>query len=94
MTITSIGSSFSYIRPDSAARETAPAAAGEEATERASRASDADDGSKATSGASATTREKKPVSAASDELNAALLRVQENRAAEHARTAAKAYGHG
>jgi hypothetical protein len=92
MTITSIGSSFSYIRPDSAARETAPAAANEEAGERASRASD--DGAEAASGTSATTREKKPVSAVSDELNAALLRVQENRAAEHARTAAKAYGHG
>ncbi len=90
MTITSIGSSFSYIRPDAAARETAPAAASEEA----SRASNSDGGSKAASGASATTRDRKPVSATSDELNAALLRVQENRAAEHARTAAEAYGHG
>ena len=84
MTITSIGSSFSYIRPDAVARETAAAAVSEERGEAAGPDVDTATPSQATGSA-------KP--GVTDELRAHLVRTQESAAAAPSpREASRAYG--
>ena len=97
MTVTSIGSSFSYIRPERAAGgTTAGTAAAAEAQESKLRPdADADGDETAAGGTTAATRSSDrpaPLSAVSDELKAALLRLQEDRETRSAKIAALAYG--
>ncbi|WP_333822068.1 hypothetical protein [Pinisolibacter sp.] len=86
MTITSIGSSFSYIRPEAAARETSAAAVSEESIASAAT------GSAAASAPQASGSAKPSVA---DELRALLVKTQENHSSPPApHAAARAYaGH-
>lgn len=85
MTITSIGSSFSYIRPDAVARETAASAVRED-----TKAATDTPGFGATS-PSATGGSAKP--SVADDLRAKLVETQESaRAAPPAREVSRAYG--
>ena len=89
MTITSIGSSFSYIRPDAAARETAASAAREEAREVPRSTAAATDGDDT---ATTSPREGRAPSVA-DDLRAVLVKTQETHAtAPSPSAAARAYG--
>lgn len=92
MTIPSIGSSFSYVRPETAARGPGSVAPTEEAGERPGASGDVDDRTPAKT----TTASSRPivVSAVADELRAALLRVQEARAATSPQAAARTYAGG
>ena len=83
MTITSIGSSFSYIRPEAAARETAAATVREESGESAASEVEAP-----TPQASGSARPS-----VADELRALLVRTQESGGDRpSAGQAARAYG--
>ena len=84
MTITSIGSSFSYIRPDAVARETAAAAVSEERGGANPPGFGAPDAPQASGSANASV---------ADELRAQLVRTQETAtAAPTPGEASRAYG--
>jgi hypothetical protein len=90
MTITSIGSSFSYIRPEAAARETAAAAANEERNETAGSRSEPAERETAASSPRATGSAKASVA---DELRALMVKTQETHATPPSpQAAARAYG--
>ena len=85
MTITSIGSSFSYIRPEAAARETAAAAASAESNTSTTSA-----GSGATTSPQASGSARPSVA---DELRALMIETQERHSSPSApHVAARAYG--
>lgn len=85
MTITSIGSSFSYIRPEAAARETSAAAVSQESNSSAG-------SSAAGSAASPPQASGSARPSVADELRALLVKAQESHASPPApRDAARAY---
>jgi hypothetical protein len=76
MTITSIGSSFSYIRPDTAARETSAAAVSEERGETTESASEPAESSPAAPSSPQASGSAKP--SVADELRALMVKTQES----------------
>lgn len=85
MTITSIGSSFSYIRPEAVSRSAAPEAS--ETSEPRETSSDGDEGASRPQASGSS----KP--SVADDLRALLVKAQEDSAAKTApREAARAYG--
>jgi hypothetical protein len=87
MTITSIGSSFSYIRPETAARETSAAAVSEERSETTRSASTSTGGGPTAPQASGSAKPS-----VADELRAVLVKTQESHSSPPApHAAARAY---
>jgi uncharacterized membrane protein len=90
MSITSIGSSFAYVKPEAAVRSTAASAEASEASEAAEATPDRDDARAAAPAPSAAPPAKAPPSQGED--RAALARLQETaREAPTPRAASRAY---
>lgn len=92
MTVTSIGSSFSFIRPEAAARETAASSGAEEASEsKASR--DDQSGSESTTAADIRKASlSEPAPSATPAVHTELVRTQETKSAPPAHAVvARAY---